>query len=127
MLTERIGDLQARIQQNLGTLGIVSVVLTPTAISTNENRQRPYFDQVNLVVRVQENVLLNRAASGTGQPASLVAEAVAWFLHGFTPEGLGCSLNLAAIRLVADPRLLIYETAFTMQAGLKSTPKRVEP
>lgn len=125
VLTEQIGDLAARIRQSIGTLGIVCVVLTPTAVSTSLNRQRPYFDEVRIVVRVQENVVLNRAANGTGQPASLVAEAVAWFLHGFVPEGLGCSLRLEAIRLVADPRLLVYETAFTMQAGLRFPPRRV--
>ena len=125
VLTEQIGDLAARVRQNLGTLGLVCVVLTPTAASTSPNRQRPYFEEVRIVVRVQENVLLNRAATGTGQPASLVAEAVAWALHGFAPEGLGGSLRLEAVRLIPDPRLLVYEAAFTMQAGLRSAPTRV--
>ncbi len=125
VISEQIGDLQARIRQSLGALGIVCVVLTPTAVCTSLNRQRPVFDEVKVVVRVQENVTLNRAATGSGQPASLVAEAVAWFLHGFVPEGLGCALRLEAIRLVADPRLLIYETVLTMQAGLRCEPRRL--
>ena len=125
VLTEQIGDLQSQVQQSLGQLGIVCVVLTPTAKATNRDRVRPYFDQVNLVVRTQENVTLNRAATGTGQPASLVAEAAAWFLHGFVPAGLGGTLFLAEIRLVADPRLLVYETVFTLQTGLKKKPARV--
>ena len=126
VLTEQIGDLQARIRQNLGALGIVCAVLTPTAVCTSANRQRPYFDEVRVVVRIQENVLLNRAAGGTGQPASLAAEAVAWYLHGFVPDGLGCSLRLEAIRLVPDERLLAYETAFTMQASLQEAPRRLK-
>ena len=52
-------------------------VLTPTARMTNRNRLRPYFDEIRIVVRTQENVLLNRSNTGTGQPASLVAEAAA--------------------------------------------------
>ena len=125
VLTEQTGDLQARIRQNLGALGIVCVVLTPTAVCTSVNRQRPYFDEVRIVVRVQENVLLNRAATGTGQPGSLAAEAVAWHLHGFVPEGLGCSLRLETIRLVPDEPLLVYEAAFTMQASLREVPGRL--
>lgn len=125
VLTEQIGDLQARVRQNLGAPGIVCVVLTPTAISTSVNRQRPCFDEVRVAVRVQENVPLNRAATGTGQPASLVAEAVAWHLHGFVPEEAGGSLRLVAIRLVPDDRLLVYEVSLTLQANLRSKPSRV--
>ena len=77
------------------------------------------------MVRTQENVALNRAATGTGQPASLVAEAAAWFLHGFVPAGVGGTLFLEEIRLVADARLLVYETVFTMQSGLKRKPTRL--
>ena len=82
---------------------------------------------MQVVVRTQENVALNRAGSGTGQPASLVAEAAAWFLHGFVPAGAGGTLFLEEIRLVADARLLVYETVFTMQAALKKKPVRVVP
>ena len=125
VLTEQIGDLQNRVRQSLGQLGIVAVVLTPTAKATNRDRVRPYFDEVNLVVRTQENVALNRAVTGTGQPASLVAEAAAWFLHGFVPAGVGGTLFLEEIRLVKDPRLLVYETVFTLQSELKKKPVRV--
>ncbi len=125
VLTEQIGDLPGRVRQSLGQLGIVCVVLTPTARATNRDRVRPYFDEVKLVVRTQENVVLNRAASGTGQPASLVAEAAAWFLHGFVPTGPGGTLFLEEIRLVADARLLVYETVFTLQTGLKKKPTRL--
>ena len=125
VLTEQLGDLQNRVQQSLGQLGIVCVVLTPTAKATNRDRVRPYFDQISVVVRTQENVTLNRAATGTGQPASLVAEAAAWFLHGFIPAGIGGTLFLEEIRLVADPRLLVYETAFTLQTGLRNKPVRI--
>ena len=125
VLTEQIGDLQTRVRQTLGQLGVVCVVLTPTARAANHDRLRPYFDQVSVVVRTQENVALNRAATGTGQPASLVAEAAAWFLHGFVPAGIGGTLFLEEIRLVADPRLLVYETVFTLQTGLKKKPVRL--
>ncbi len=125
VLTEQIGDLQSRVRQGLGQSGIVCVVLTPTARTTNQDHVRPYFDEVKLVVRTQENVVLNRAATGTGQPASLVAEAAAWFLHGFVPVGVGGTLFLEEIRLVTDARLLVYETVFTLQCGLKRKPVRL--
>ncbi len=127
VLTEQIGDLQGRVRQSLGQLGVVCTVLTPTARATNRDRVRPYFDEVKLVVRTQENVVLNHAATGTGQPASLVAEAAAWFLHGFVPAGPGGTLFLEEIRLVADARLLVYETVFTLQTGLKKKPARLVP
>lgn len=125
VLTEQIGSLPARIAQNLGHLGIVCVVLTPTARTTHQHYPRPYFDEIQIIARTQENVLLNRSAQGTGQPASLVAESAAWFLHGFAPSAVGCTLRFTEIRLVADPRLLIYETVLTLQAGLSLAPKRV--
>ena len=124
VLTEQIGSLPARVAQSLGQLGIVCVVLTPTARTVHPNYPRPYFDEINLVARTQENVTLNRSNTGTGQPASLVAEAAAWFLHGFAPGELGCTLRLTEIRLVDDPRLLVYETVFTVQAGLSTVPTR---
>ena len=124
VLTEQRGDLQSRVRQSLGQLGIVCTVLTPTARMTNRNRPRPYFDEIRIVARTQENVLLNRANTGTGQPASLVAEAAAWFLHGYTPASLGCTLLLEEIRLVDDPKLLVYETVFTLQAGPGAPPER---
>ena len=94
VLTEQIGSLPARVAQSLGQLGVVCVLLTPTARTTHPNYPRPYFDEIQLVARTQENVLLNHSATGTGQSASLVAESVAWFLHGFAPAGLGCTLRL---------------------------------
>ena len=126
VLTEQRGDLQNRVRQSLGQLGIVCVVLTPTARMTNRNRPRPYFDEIRIVARTQENVVLNRANTGTGQPASLVAEAAAWFLHGYTPASLGCTLLLEEIRLVDDPKLLVYETVLTLQAGPTAAPERAE-
>ena len=124
VLTEQIGSLPARVAQSLGQLGVVCVLLTPTARTVHPNYPRPYFDEIQLVARTQENVLLNRSATGTGQPASLVAESAAWFLHGFAPAGLGCTLRLTEIRLVEDPRLLVYETVFMLQAGLAVPPVR---
>ena len=125
VLTEQVGSLPSRVAQSLGQLGVVCVLLTPTARTVQPNYPRPYFDEIQIVARTQENVVLNRAGTGTGQPASLVAEAAAWFLHGFAPAGLGCTLRLREVRLVDDPRLLVYETVFIVQAGLTVPPTRV--
>ncbi len=125
VLAEQTGDLASRVRQSLGQLGIVCTVLTPSARASTQDKIRPTFDRVQLVVRTQENVALNRSASGTGQPASLVAEAAAWFLHGFVPAGAGGTLFLEEIRLVPDTRLLVYETVFALQAGLKKKPMRL--
>ena len=66
VLTEQIGSLPARVAQSLGQLGVVCVVLTPTARTVHPNYPRPYFDEINLVARTQENVTLNRANTGHG-------------------------------------------------------------
>jgi hypothetical protein len=124
--TELIGDLATRVQTQVGKLGIVCVVLTPRATMSEKNRTRPYFNPITLVVRTYENVMLNRGPSGTQQPAALVAEAAAWYLHGFRPSGLQAGLFLEAIELAEDPRLLVYETALSLQAGLTNdAPARV--
>lgn len=125
VLAEQSADASMRIRQHLGAPGIACVVLTPTATANSANRMRPYLDAIQVVVRVQETVALNRAASGTGQPASLVAEAAAWCLHGFAPAGVGGALRLQSIRLVADAKAPFYETTLTMEAGMKEVPVRL--
>ena len=61
---------------------------------------------------------INRAANGTGQSASVVAEASALILHRFTPAGLSAALFCADVILVPDPKLFVWDAIFTCQAGM---------
>jgi len=103
-------DIQSKINETLARLGIGIIMLSarlsnksPAAGST------PKWDRATLIARVIENVLINRAASGTGQPADLVAEAVAYYLHSWAPACTGYKLICDDVSIVDDPQCLIYD------------------
>jgi hypothetical protein len=99
----------------LGKLGVVAVVGTPSARQdTPSKHSPPHFSRISVVTAIFENVLLNRAASGSGQPGSLVAEAVAYYLTGWTPEILGNALLIEGIDPVENDQYAVHEvTHFT--------------
>lgn len=124
VFTERIGDIESKIEIALGSLkGICIIVLTPKANVSWPDSPGPVFDDVNIVVRVVENVLVNQGDSGTKKPCSYIAEVVG---SGPTDEA-GASANSGlhlfitsenktltcrSIGMVPDPDALIYDVIF---------------
>ena len=115
VLEHRAHDLLNRVQQTLGKLGICVIVGTPQARQdTPSKHSPPHFSRISVVCSIWENVIINRAASGSGQPGDLVAEAVAYYLTGWAPAILGNALLIEGIEPIQDDQYNRFEvTHFT--------------
>lgn len=124
VIAHRAKDLLNQMQQTLGKLGVCVIVGTPQARADRPAAHSPpHFSRVNVICGVWENVIINRAAGGAGQPADLVAEAVAYYLAGWAPEIVGNALLMEGIEMVEDEQYNHFEvTLFT--GGAIAAPTR---
>lgn len=113
-MTEERKDLTNEINKALRSLGLVLVINTAVANATRPNQPGPTFDQIQFSVDVIENVLLNRAATGSGIPALSAAYEVARALHWKQPSiGSGTIyVRTPTIQFVNDNALLMYRVNF---------------
>lgn len=121
VLCENQMDLVQRINEAIAQAqpGIAAVVRSP-AINDTKFGANLYFDDVTVVIRIIENVLLNRD-SGTKVPAQLAAEQVAIQIANKAPAGFGAVLVPYQIIDVSDPRqtgVLTYEVRAKTMIGL---------
>lgn len=119
ILTEKEKDIENEIERALGALdcGACLIVVTPKARVTNYNLPGPFFDDVSVVVRVVENVMINQGEAGTQVPASAVAELVAktcHHQHTDTNKIILCT----GIAMVPDESNLIYDVTFRTKFGV---------
>lgn len=119
IFTEKLKDIENEIDTALGSLagGACVVVITPKATVTKPNLPGPYFDDVVIVVRILENVLINQSPEGTQVPASALAEGVAHALH-LQHTGGGKIIICAGLSIVPDEANLIYDVTFKTKFGL---------
>jgi len=114
-------DIQSSINTTLVKLGIGVIILSARLSNKNPAAgMYPKWDRAILVARVYENVIINRAASGTGQPADLVAEAAAYYLHSWAPACTGYKLLCDDVSIVDDPQCLVYDVR-VFSGGLTNT------
>lgn len=126
VLVETLKDIQNEIDRRLARLGLAVVILTPNlSTSLRAPGLYPAWDRVSVVASVLENVTINRGASGIGQPASLVAEACAYFLHGWAPAVTGNKLICESVNLVEDPRILAYNVSLFTGGLTAAAPVRI--
>lgn len=103
-------DVQSKINESLARIGVGVIILSAQLLNKSPAAgMYPKWDRASLVARVIENILVNRAASGTGQPADLIAESVAFYLHNWAPACTGNKLMCNEVSIVEDQRALIYD------------------
>jgi hypothetical protein len=114
VIGEERKDLVQTINLGLKKLGVVIVVQTVAANCTHPNMPGPNFDSLKFSVEVVENVLFNRAATGTNKPALEIAVRVAQRLHHFRPTIGGGTIIIdnPSIQLAANDQNLIYDVNF---------------
>jgi len=88
VLSRKVANLQAQIEEQLGRLGICAVVLVPGADGNARQSIQGYLDPVRVVVRCVEDTLLNR----TGIGAMELAEEVYAALVHWQPPVAGAAL-----------------------------------
>src|SRR5215831_19321992 len=114
-LTENIGDLYNNISKRLGAMGIVGIVMTPGGGKVFQQGVYPPSFRCTVEVQIQENVTINRGASGT-QIASLdLVEFVMKRVHLFSPHRQRADrveLDEVPFKLVTEHPILVYNVNF---------------
>jgi len=128
VLVEHRRDYQSEYQRALGPLlttagrtGACVTVLTPTANARWPETGGPFFDEIPLVARVQENPVVNRdPARGTGQSALTICEAIALAWWQFYPVAAGGPLVPGQPTIARGPAgdFVTYEVRFVAQGGV---------
>jgi len=114
-ITENIGDLANIIARATGKLGIIGIVMTPGG-KLMQKEQGPNIAVSSLVeIQIQENVTINRGASGTQVPALDLVEFCMKRLHWFSRDHQKIRrivLDEVPFLLVAEVPLLVYNVRF---------------
>jgi hypothetical protein len=122
VLSEQIGDIENQIQRSLSKLGICAIVLTPGASVKYADAPGPLLDPLTVAIDIVELVLTNRGNSGSKQPASDVAERIAWLLHHPNdPERsppMSNRLIVRKISLIPDKQFLVYRVELETTGAL---------
>ncbi len=107
-------DLVKNIQNSLLKLGIAIIVGAPAEDCSAKQIPTPVYDRVTITVDVVENVLFNRAASGSQQPCKVVAKRCVSALWLFRPEGFSGVLvaDTPVIRTISSEQYSIYRVTF---------------
>jgi hypothetical protein len=127
VLVEDKGDIEADVNQALGTLtekktkmGICVVVSMPGARCRYPNAPGPLLDPLSITLSVVEDVASNRGASGTGKPALAVVEVVLRLLSHWTSTKFNAAIVPSAtpFQLNAGSAGLQYDVNFESKLGL---------
>jgi len=81
--------LAGKMNAAMGRMGVCVIVVPLGGTFGPKNTSYPCFSPGRFTCRVRENQTVNRAASGTGQPADYIAEQVASALHNYQPATRG--------------------------------------
>jgi len=114
-LTENIGDLGNNIAKTIGKMGIIGIVTTPGGGKVFQQGVYPPAFRCTVEIQIQENVTINRGASGTQIAALDLVEFVIKRLHLFSPHGHRADrveLDEVPFRLITDTPILVYNVNF---------------
>lgn len=125
-LSEVKGDVASKLAKAIGSLGIVGVVLTPTALMVDPNGEDLGM-YAPVLIQIQENVIINQGASGTQIPAlrlvSFVMKRLQNFCHNIyngSPATQRLRLDPKPFVLIKDDAPLTYNVAATAMLDLSA-------
>jgi len=107
VITENDGDLLTTINTAIAKAGLCIVIGGVEARNTRLNASSPVWFPITFSVVVEETVVINRSASGTGKPAQVVADQAAEQLHHFVTDW--GTVVVVAMRPLSDKTRNIYE------------------
>jgi hypothetical protein len=104
-ITEDIGDMAKAIGKLIGSLGIIGIVMTPGGGKLFKMGIYPISLECPIEIQIQENVTVNRGASGTQIPNLDLVQFCLRRLHLWSPT------NQRISRIEADetPYILVSE------------------
>ncbi len=117
------GDIENIIDIAVAKIGICVLIMTPKMTVKNDDTPGPFFE-IQATCEIVENVIVNRAATGTGKAASEVAEMVAATVHLKPAPGdnvLACqSVELTGVGKSGDRQqtTITYAADFKTYGGL---------
>lgn len=118
-----LGDPGNMVEIALAKVGVGVVLATPKANVLFPDKPGPYFDDVQFIAGIFENVPVNRNRSqgGTGKKCLDIAENVAAVLHWHKPGGVSEILKCRQPTIVRVPsKILVYNVLFGTQGGISS-------
>lgn len=120
VVSEDLGDPQNAIDTYVSTLGIGCVLMTPKVGVAHPDVKGPYFDDIDFILGVFENVKMNRGTDGTKKPALAVAEVALALLHQHKPTDFAETIiaKNPAIVVVPHKTQLVYNCFFKTEGGL---------
>jgi hypothetical protein len=104
-ITEDIGDLANIIARTVGTLGIIGIVMTPGGGKLFATGIFPISFTCPIEIQTQENVTVNRGASGTQIPSLDLVQFCMRRLHLWSPT----NQRISKIELDETPYVLVSE------------------
>lgn len=122
---EDVGDVQEEINKIFPKLGIGCVIAIVSATPGKPNIRGPYFTRIKFILRIGENVLLNRgtrarpSASGTLISGSEVGERAHALLHQWTPDNLSAPiLSVDMVQRSPGGKIAGWDCEYETQGGL---------
>jgi hypothetical protein len=114
VLVEQPRDLAFELQASVAAAGTYGVVLVPQALVSAPTAPGPFFDPVEITVRIRENVPVS-----TGPHALEVAETALALLHLYRPVTINEVFTAApvALKLVKEANVVAYDIQVRTQAG----------
>lgn len=121
VLDEQIGDIVNRISKQIGSIGILALVVTPTGRKIDGSK-RIIDLEVPLIVQIQEDVVINQASTGTRWPALDVVVRTMQLLHWWNPGLTAGSYRMARLQLADVPfELVTQEPLLTYNVNFVTT------
>lgn len=122
VITDRKGDINTEVQKAIGPVaskggksGVCVIVTQPVGTVSEPSIPASMLD-LDISVRVLENVVINTGSGGTGKSAASIARAIVAILHLYNSPGI-CGLihpSKPTIIPVASP-VLTYDVQFIAQ------------
>ena len=123
VLAEEQKDFQTELEKMVEGVGLFATVLTVGGRAAYSDTSKPYFTNIEVVVRIFENVAVNRGGTNpqyrTGQE---LAELAAIGLHCESAEGIAeCfvarDVTLANDNLMASFGIVCWDAKLSTQGG----------
>lgn len=122
------GDIDTMIAKSIGEIGICVTVKVVEAKVSKTDVGGVYFDPIEVVILVAENVMLNRGDTGTQKTGKATTLRAAALLSLWKPASLSCLLtaNEAGYKQVDDDGGLVqHNFRLKAQGGLSVTLSQV--